>query len=222
MPLISPSNFVRSLAIGFVFVPWLCGIADAQSKPDLTQALTVAKVSAPLSGEESTLALGLAERALKEKKLFADKKMYLTDAHVTRDTASERKGVFERLALLLYYRYEGDLTIEVLINLARKEVVAVKQLPDYVAPISGEEFAIAKELALNDPQLKPILSPHLDRLEVDILTPRSESPDDPFFRHRVLYLMFRVGTKYLIPQSVFVDLTTEKILIEPVGQTKPM
>lgn len=197
--------------------------ATAQRKPDFTEALKVARVSAPLTSEEKALAARLAEQALRSKRLFAGRKIYLTDAHMHRDTASERKGVYERLAVLIYYRYEGDLAIQVFINLGRKEVLAVKESSKLMPPISREEFAIAKEMALNHPQLREVLGPYRDRLVVEALTPRSESPKDPFFRHRLVDLLFRVGPNYLLGQSsVLVDLTTEKVIIEPVSKKPPM
>jgi len=199
------------------------GDVTAQRKPDFTDALNVAKVSAPLTSDERALAGRLAEQALKANKLFTARKMYLTEARFSRDTASEMKGLFERLAVLTYYRYDGDLTIEVFINLTRQKVLAVKQLPKANAPFSVEEFTLAKELVFKDPKLKDVLGPSRDRLIVEPIISRSESPKDPLFRHRVIYMLFRTGSTYLIPElTVFVDLTTEKVIIEPSPGRKPM
>jgi Cu2+-containing amine oxidase len=223
MLLVPLSKIIRPLSVVLVLLLWLSRDAVAQRKPDFTDALKVAKVSAPLTNEERTLAVRLAEQALKENKLFTDKKMYLTEARFNRDTASEIKGVFERLALLTYYRYEGDLTIEVFINLTRQQVLAVKQLQKLIPPISPEEFSLAKELVFNDPKLKDVLGPYRDRLVVEPFTSRSESPEDPLFRHRVVYMLFRTGSTYLVPESrVFVDLTAEKVIIKPTPGKEPM
>jgi Cu2+-containing amine oxidase len=164
-----------------------------------------------------------AKEALKSKKLFTDKKIYLTEARVTRDTAAEMKGVFERGAVLTYYRYDGDLAVEVFINLTRKEVLSVQPQPKLVPPLSREEFDLAREMALNNPQIQAALGRDRDRLVVEPITSRTESPKDPLFRHRYVYLMFRVGPKYvLLDSTVLVDLTTEKVIIEPVAKTRPL
>jgi len=197
--------------------------AIAQHKPDFTEALNVAKVSAPLTSEEKALAVKLAEQGLRSNKLFTDKKMYLTDAHIHRNTASEMKGVFERLAVLIYYRYEGDLAIEVFLNLTGQQVLAVVQLPKFIPPISTEEFTLAREMALSHPQVRSVTGPYRDRLVVEAQTSRSESPKDPLFRHRVVYLTFRVGPNYLMRESrVYVDLSAEKVVIEPVPKQMRM
>jgi hypothetical protein len=222
--LVSPFATIKRLpAILFWLIVWSSVNATAQKKPDFEEVLKVAKVSAPLTTEERTLAAGLGEQALKSKKLYTEKKLYLVEARMYRDTAAERKGVFERRAALTYYRYEGRLTIEVLLNLGRKEVLTVKELPNIFPPVSPDELTLAKELALKDPRLQSLLQPYRDRLNAEVFVSRTESTKDPLFRHRVVYLMFRVGPKDLLPQSrVYVDLTTEKVVVEPVDPRKSM
>jgi hypothetical protein len=223
MSFVALSKIIRSPSTVLVLLLWLSSDAVAQRKPDFTEALNVARVSAPLTSAERALAVKLGEQALRSNKLFTDRKMYLTDLHIHRDTASEMKGVFERLAVLIYYRYEGSLAIEVFINLTRQQVLAVKQLPKLTPPISPEELTLAQEMALNHPQVRDAVEPYRDRLIVEALTPRSESPKDPLFRHRLVYLMFRVGPSYLMWESrVFVDLTTEKVIIEPAPKKMRM
>ena len=205
-----------------LIVLFACTI-NAQPPSEFPEALNVAKVSAPLSSDERTLAMRLAEQALRSNKLFTNRKMYLTEAHIHRNTASEMKNVFERLAVLTYYRYEGDLTIQVFINLTRQRVLAVKQLKKFTPPISVEELNLAKDLAFNHAQLRDILGPNRDRLVVEALTSASESPKDPLFGHRVVYLFFRVGPNYLMRElSITVDLTTEKVIVERIPKKIPM
>lgn len=223
MSVVPLTRIICLLSTALVPLFWLSSDVSAQQKPDFTDALNVAKVSAPLTREEKTLAANLAEQALRSKKLFTDRKMYLTEALFTRDTAAEMKGVFERLVVLTYYRYDGDLTIKVLINVAQQKVLAVKELPKTDAPFSVEEFTLAKEMVFNHPKLKDVLGRYRDRLVVEPIISRSESPKDPLFRHRVIYMLFRTGSTYLIPDSrVSVDLTTEKVIIEPAPRKRPM
>jgi hypothetical protein len=165
----------------------------------------------------------LAEQSLKAAGLFTERKMYLTETYVSRDTAAEMKGVFDRRVALVYYRYQGDLSIRILIDLNRGRVLEVKQLPHVFAPISTEESEFAKKLAFNDPRLNTILAPYGDRLVVEVLTVRTTLPKDPLFGHRTVLLLFRSGSTYLIRQSkVLVDLTAEKVIIEPLPARSSM
>jgi Cu2+-containing amine oxidase len=195
----------------------------ARGEPDFTEALKVAKIVAPLTREETAAAVKLAEQSLKSQKLFSERKMYLVEASFTRDSVAETKGVFERLAALTYYRYEGNLTIVVRVNLSRQQVITVKQMPNSYPPFSGAELALATEMAFKDPKLKDLLGPYRERLIVDPMTSHSELPSDPLFQHRIIHLLFRTGPTYLVPQwQVFVDLTTEKVILEPEPAEKPM
>jgi len=223
MSFVPVSKIVCALSTALVLLSWLKSDVSAQRKPDFTEALNIAKVSAPLTSDERTLAVKLAEQELRSKKLFTDRKMYLTEARFGRDTAAERQGVFERLAVLIYYRYEGNLSIEVFINLTRQKVLGVKQVPDLYPPLSREEFTLAKEMVFNHPKLKDSLERYRDRLVVEPRIIRSESPKDPLFRHRVIHMLFRTGSTYLMPESIVsVDLTAEKVIIEPAPGRRPM
>lgn len=216
--LITLSKVLRSLSPVLAIVLW-CGSAGAQEESvAISEALKVAKVSAPLTNDEMSTAVRLAEEGLKSARLFTERKLFLTGVHISRNTALEMKGVFERRVILTYYRYEGDLSIRILIDLTRRRVLEVKPLSHSYAPISTEESELAKKLALNDPRLNAVLRPYGDRLIVEVLTLWTTLPKDPLFRHRVVYLLFRSGSTYLMRQSrVLVDLTTEKVIIEPLS-----
>jgi hypothetical protein len=195
------------------------GEARTQEKPDFTEMLKVARVAAPLAADERALAIRLAEQALRSNKMLPDKKTVLTLVQTHRNIEAEKKGTFERHALLTYYRYTGDLGILVYVNLIQQRVIRVEQLPHFPAPLGLEEHQRAKELALNHPQLKKMLELYRDRLTVEALLTRSAMPTDPRFRHRMVYLLFRVGPRYLTALGeVFVDLTDETLIIQSTMQ----
>jgi hypothetical protein len=188
----------------------------AQRNPDFNEIFKVAGVSAQLTEEERALAVRLAEQALRSNRLLPDRKTFLTSTQTHRDSESEKKGVFERRAVLTYYRYAGDLGIRVYVNLARRRVTNVEQIPHFPAPLATEEFRLATELALNHPELKKHLEPLRDRFIVEAVMTRSPSAEDSLFRHRVVNLLFRVGPHYLTRLgAVWVDLTTERVIIKP-------
>lgn len=216
MSFIPVSNLIRSLFPVAVLMLFMSGNAMTQEKPDLTEMLKVARVSAPLTGDERDLAVRLAEQTLRSKKLLPDRKTLLTLVQIHRNGESEKKGVFERHALLTYYRYEGDLGILVYVNLIRQRVTNVEQLPHFPASLAPEEIQRARELAFSHPQLRNVLDPFRDRLIVEPLLTRVPTPTDRLFGHRLVHLLFRVGPRYLTAQGqVLVDLTTEEVLISP-------
>jgi hypothetical protein len=194
----------------------MCVEVRTQDELSFNEMLKVARASAPLTVEERALAVRLAEQGLRSNKLLPEKKTFLTMVQTHRNGEAEKKGVFERHALLTYYQYAGDVGILVYVNLVRQRMIKVEQLPSFPAPFAPEEFQRAREIALNHPQLTKVLEPYRDRLTVEALLTRSHKPRDPLFRHRLAYLLFRVGPRYLTAQGeVLVDLTTETVIIQP-------
>jgi hypothetical protein len=198
----------------------MCGGAGAQERrqelPDFEEILKGARVSSPLTGEEQDLAVRLAERRLRSDKLLPERKTVLTLVQIHRNLEAEKRGVFQRHALLTFYRYAGDLGILVYVNLARQQVTTVEQIPHFPAPLAPEEFQRARELAFNDPQLKKVFDRFRNRVTVEAIMAGRATPKDPFYGHRLVFLLFRVGPLYLTEQgAVTVDLTTEKVFIAP-------
>jgi len=202
-----------------IFIVMLASVeGQTQRQPDFTEMLKVARVAAPLSADERALAIRLADQALRSNKLLPEKKTVLTLVQTHRNLEAEKKGAFERHALLTYYRYAGDLGILVYVNLMRERVIKVEQLPHFPAPIAPEELQRAREIALNDPQLKKVFEPYGNRVTVEAILTRTPMPRDPSSRHRVVYLLFRAGPRYLTAQGeVFLDLTDETLSIHPVA-----
>jgi hypothetical protein len=199
-----------------VLILVLSGDAITQERPDFTEMLKVARVSASLTQDERALAVRLAEETLRSNKLLPDRKTFLTSVQTHRDGESEKKGIFGRNALLVYYRYAGDVGIRVFVDLAQQRVTKLDQLPHFPAPLAPEEVQLARELALNDPRLKNELAPLRDRLTVEPLLTRIPARRDPLFRHRLVHLLLRVGPRYVAQQGlVLVDLTTETVIIKP-------
>lgn len=213
------SYLTSPLCSVLMLITCISGEARTQQRPDFTEMLQVAGVAASLTADERTLAVRLAEQALRSNKLLPDKKTLLVLVQTHRNIEAEKKGVFERHALLTYYRYAGDLGILVYVNLIQRGVIRVEQLPHFPAPLAPEELQRARELALNNSRLKKVLEPYRNRLTVEALLTRNPTPEGPRFRHRVVYLLFRVGPRYLTTQGeVFVDLTDETVSIQSASQ----
>jgi Cu2+-containing amine oxidase len=148
--------------------------------------------------------------------------MFLVDARPARDSAAETAGTYARMARLTYYRYDGALTIAVLVNLAKQQVTSVKQLPNFEPPFSADEYATARALVFADPHVREALGPFRDRVIVEPITSRHDAPADPLFRHRVVYFFFRVGPRYLLRNRlVLVDLTTQTVILQPISNIPP-
>lgn len=142
---------------------------------------------------------------------------YVTRVELYRDKEAEAKRISNRQALVTRYRYDGDLTILTIVDLTSREVTRVDSIPHLPTPLSPEEFEMAKDMALTNPEVEAALAPYIEQLEVEPLVSRTFSEQDPLFGHRVVRLLFRVGRNYLTKPTVTVDLTAKKVIVEREG-----
>jgi Cu2+-containing amine oxidase len=177
---------------------------------DMTSRATAVHHADQLTSTEERKAMTLAEQSIDaERYRLTGKRLYAVSAEVFRDKEAEDAKGLERQALVTHYQYEGDVAIFTVVNITQSAVMNVERVPHAPVPLSQEEFVEAKQLALADPEIRDALRPYKDRLTIDPLVTRTSSEKDPLFGHRVVSLLFRVGSDYLVTPQVMVDLTSE-------------
>lgn len=161
-----------------------------------------------LTTAERALAVRLTEEAVRP--LRTDAPMYLVDVELLRpkDPGEARQ------ALVMHYRYDGDLGILTTVDLSGQRVIALDTVPHLPLPFAAEEVDRARRLARDDPRVARALEPHGDAVRIEALPVRTVSPDDPLYGRRVLRLLFRVPRGYLEEPVVLVDLTAGVVIIE--------
>lgn len=167
-----------------------------------------------LTDAEREIAAELAAQAIDRYGLRTTGPLYLVRVEWYRDKNAEEQGDIDRKAIVTHYRYKGDLAIITTVNLSKQEIMEVDSIPHLPTPLSKEEFNIAKDMALSDFKVEKALAAYRDQIEVEALVTRTTSTEDSLFAHRVVRLFFRVGRDYLSKPIVYVDLTSEKVIIE--------
>jgi hypothetical protein len=174
-----------------------------------------------LTPAEEKAAPALAEKALKDRGLWQGK-IYLTNLDVLLDEEAQPP---DRYARLIYYRYDGDLGVIVLVHLGKLSVADVSSHPHMPTSLAAEELAAAEKIARADPEVKKALAKykHLDRIEVDILVAQIVNPDVPGYQHRVARLFFRDSQRNYLPYvpMVDVDLTTGEVRLDVIRKLHP-
>ena len=113
----------------------------------------------------------------------------------------------------VHYSYPGNATIYTTVDLEAKAVRGVREAKNVPTPISEEEFAEARALALADPAIRELLGQKAERVAVEALGLYTTDPGDPVFGHRAMSLFFREGDTYLANVDVTVDLTSRKVTV---------
>jgi hypothetical protein len=172
-----------------------------------------AATGAELTPEEQRLARELATPAAQR---FATRgPFYLVAIERLRDKAAEDADSTARFAVVTHYRYDGDVAIRSVVDLARRAVVRTDSAPHRPTPLASEELDQARRLALENAAVRAALGARADQVMVEALVLRTSSPRDPIYGHRVVRLLFRVGADYLREPMVLVDLHTSTVTIEP-------
>lgn len=209
-----------ALVVGFCIPLVLAACEGLRDRPADDPTLAAFPPSpVPLSEDEQQRAVAIAERSAETARLLEAGRSVLTEVELIRDKSLEEAARPDRLAMVTHYRYEGDLTIETLVNITAEQVLEVRTAEHRATPLSVGELERARTLAFDDPNVRAALGVPAERIVVEPLLTSAGSPDDPLFGHRVVRLLFRVGRDYLAQPVILVDLTEERVIIEPAQRS---
>ena len=136
-----------------------------------------------------------------------------------REITPEQAG---RLGEALFFGYEKNEGVRVLVDLARRQGVHIARIPARSVPLGREEVERAARLALADPEVVQLLGPNASRFRV--VDPGSDadaveglrlvSSEDRCSRNRCAELFFRSGGYYIAGYRVLVDLTARTVRVQ--------
>ena len=186
----------------------------------------------PLTPEEIELAkqLANADRRVKAALGSGRQRLIQVDFFAMKpadtSTAPQRMQM-GRHARVLFYRYEGDRGIDVVVDLERRTVASVTQIEGIAVPLAADEIADAFNVAIRNEGVRSLLGPRLNEFRVAGLTTGQQpetrveglrviatAPRDPCYRRRCVYLIFRDQGRYLAGTKVTVNLTAQTTRVE--------
>ena len=187
-------------------------LAGCAAIPNNTEKVPdVASDDVPLNIEKQLIYI--AENSpLLEKSLRQDRVIYI-GSEVIRRKSNLGVEISDKTYLVTHYRYNDDTAIHSLINLENSLVIIQKEFAHLPTSLSKHELDMAKSLAMKDARVREALGKDVDRVEIEALVVRATSQSDPWFGHRVMQLLFRVGRDYRHRPLVIVDLTDKVVLL---------
>ena len=227
-----PSTIVLlAFVIGTATVAPLPATLASTSEPPSVAQQKVQPLD-PLTAEEIRVAEQVAnsDRRVKvalgsgRQRLIQVEFLALKPARETRDPERLQIG---RHASVLFYRYERDEGIQVVVDLQQKAVVSVSKIEGVAVPLARDEVAEAFDLAARNERVRSLLGARLsefrvanlaqgDRPEtrVEGLRIIATSPRDPCYRRRCIHLLFRTREGYIAGTQVTVNLTAQTVRAE--------
>jgi hypothetical protein len=132
-----------------------------------------------------------------------------------------------RCAAVLFYRYDTDQGINVVVDLNERSVEDITRLEGRGVPLALEEVAQAFTVALLNKRVRDLLGPKANEFRVAGLSkgdpPQNRveglrviatSQRDPCYRHRCIELHFRRLEGYVAAPGVTVDLSAQTVSIQ--------
>lgn len=133
-----------------------------------------------------------------------------------------------RYADVLFYRYDDDAGLRVLVDLGARAVVDMAPVAGHSVPLTAAEVEEAARLALANAEVARLLGPEagtfrpalapanrdtINDNRIEGLRTLGGSPDDPCTRDRCVVLFFRTHNRYIAMNRVVVDLTAQRTLV---------
>ena len=189
----------------------------------------------PLTAEETELAARIASADPRVKEALGSGRQQLIQVQFLAlkpntypKTGQEPEQLkIGRHAAVIFYRYDADQGIHVVVDLEKSSVNEITKLEGKAVPLGFTEVTEAFNLALRNEQVRSFLGSRANDFRVARLSagerPENRveglrvlatSPRDPCYKHRCLDLLFRQRDGYIAGTSVTVDLTAQTVRVE--------
>ena len=213
---------LRAAALGLTFT---VGILTGAGAQDQTRDHPAAGLSIPqssLTPAEHARAIALAEPSAaisSAAALHPDAVHARTSPNRVVVTDVQAVGVDkvnERLAVVTLYQYEGNLTVNRLVDLNSGRVVEEDRIQNGGARFTNVEQQYARELLMADERVRRLVEPLQGRESFNFLLSTTPDPNNPLFGKRVVNVLINTPDGYLtdVPR-ISINLTDAAVVVGP-------
>jgi hypothetical protein len=210
-------NILRAGAIGLAVT---CVIASASAQDHPAAGLPIPRTS--LTDAEHARAIALAEPSTA---ITAAAGLHPDGTHarsgpnrvvVTDVQAVGVDKTSERLAVVTLYQYEGNITVNRLVDLSSGRVIEEDRLPGGGARFTNVEREYALQLLMADDRVRRLIDPLGGEAHFDLLLSTTPDPSNPLFGKRVVNVLISTPDGYLteVPR-ISVNLTDAAVVVGP-------
>jgi hypothetical protein len=122
----------------------------------------------------------------------------------------------QRLAVVTSYQYEGNLTINRLVDLNNGQVLNEDRIQNGGARFTDVEIDYAQQLLLADERIQRLIAPLQGRETFNFLLSTTPDPNDPMYAKRVVNVLINSPDGYLtdVPR-ISINLTDAAVIVGP-------
>lgn len=207
---------LRAAALGFTFTLGIAAIAVAQDHP--AAGLSIPQSSLTDAEQARAIALAEPQATVSENALHpASARNAGTNRVVV--TGVQAVGVdktSERLAVVTSYQYEGNVTINRLVDLNSGRVVEEDRIQNGGARFTNVEQQYARELLMGDERVRRLVEPLQGAEQFTFLLTTTPDPNNPLYGKRVVNVLISTPEGYLteIPR-IAINLTDAAVVVGP-------
>jgi hypothetical protein len=122
----------------------------------------------------------------------------------------------ERLAVVTLYEYEGNTTINRVVDVNTGAVLREDRSASGGAPIAEVESQYANQLLMADQRVRNILDRYQGNARFDLLVTTSADPNSPLYNKRVVSALIATPYGYLANgPRITVNLTDAAVILDP-------
>jgi Cu2+-containing amine oxidase len=134
---------------------------------------------------------------------------------VSRVQAVGADKVDQRLAVVTLYQYEGNLTLNRLVDVNSGQVIEEDRISGAGAPVANVEGEYARSLVMADSRVQKLIE-NVQGASVTLLLTNISDPASPLFGKRVVNALINTPEGYLteVPR-ISVNLTDATVIVEP-------
>ena len=211
---------LRAAALGLTFSVSILAVAVAQDQSQHPAAgLSIPQSS--LTPAEQARAIALAEpqttiSAARELHPDVSARSGGNRVVVTEVQAVGVDKTSERLAVVTSYQYEGNLTINRLVDLNSGRVVEEDRMQNGGARFTNVEQQYARELLMGDERVRRLIEPLGGTAQFTFLLTTTPDPNNPLYGKRVVNVLIGTPEGYLteLPR-ISINLTDAAVVVGP-------
>jgi hypothetical protein len=209
---------LRAAALGLTFTVSVLAVAVAQDHP--AAGLSIPQSSLTPAEHARAIALAEPQEAIASaRELHPDGVRARSGGNRVVVTDVQAVGVDkvnERLAVVTSYQYEGNLTINRLVDLNTGRVVEEDRMQNGGARFTNVEQQYARELLLADERIRRLIEPLQGTAQFSFLLTTTPDPNSPLFGRRVVNVLISTPDGYLteVPR-ISINLTDATVVVGP-------
>jgi hypothetical protein len=194
---------LRKALIGTALVTVFIATAGAQSLTPGEEARAVALASPTGGAIETASALHPAS-----SRAGANRVVVSSVEGVSTETS-------RRLAVVTLYQYEGNVTIDRLVDLDTGTVVNERSAQGVGAPVADVEADYARSLLMADNRITQLLAPFGGEASLSVrLASYNRDPSDPLYGKRVVDALISTPDGYVTGVQIHVNLSDATVIID--------